>query len=137
LPSRRLAATWPPGLKKLHTRGTSCGSCVPLLKQLLEAEGVEQSKALCEHFSSRELELFEIVSGQRRSGPSPALIEPRFGSGKGCDICKPAVASILASTGSEHIPRRRAGLAAGHQRPLPGQHPAERQYSMVPRGARR
>ena len=30
------------------------------------------------------------------------LIE-RFGTGKGCDICKPAVASILASTSSEHI----------------------------------
>ena len=27
----------------------------------------------------------------------------RFGSGKGCDICKPAVASILASTSSGHI----------------------------------
>lgn len=27
----------------------------------------------------------------------------RFGTGKGCDICKPTVASILASTGSEHI----------------------------------
>src|SRR5262249_20885540 len=36
-----------PGLKKCTLAGTSCGSCVPLLKQLLEAEGVEQSKALC------------------------------------------------------------------------------------------
>ena len=92
------------GLKKCTLAGTSCGSCVPLLKQLLEAEGVEQSKALCEHFSQSRAELFEIVS----AGPSEsvrtfsALIE-RFGTGKGCDICKPAVASILASTSSEHI----------------------------------
>ena len=51
-----------PGLKKCTQAGTSCGSCVPLLKQLLEAEGVEQSKALCEHFSQSRAELFEIVS---------------------------------------------------------------------------
>ena len=43
-----------PALKKCTQAGTSCGSCVPLLKQLLEAEGVEQSKALCEHFSQSQ-----------------------------------------------------------------------------------
>ena len=93
-----------PELKKCTLAGTSCGSCVPLLKQLLEAEGVEQSKALCEHFSQSRAELFSIIS----AGPSGSvrtfsgLIE-RFGTGKGCDICKPAVASILASTSSDHI----------------------------------
>ncbi len=90
-----------PELKKCTLAGTSCGSCVPLLKQLLEAEGVEQSKALCEHFTQSRAELFEIVSATSIRTFS-ALIE-RFGSGKGCDICKPAVASILASTSSEHI----------------------------------
>ncbi|MDG4663106.1 nitrite reductase large subunit NirB [Mycobacterium sp. 236(2023)] len=93
-----------PALKGCTKAGTSCGSCIPLLKQLLEAEGVEQSKALCEHFSHSRAELFEIVS----AGPSDStrtftgLIE-RFGTGKGCDICKPVVASILASTSSDHI----------------------------------
>jgi nitrite reductase (NADH) large subunit len=93
-----------PALKSCTKAGTSCGSCVPLLKQLLEAEGVEQSKALCEHFSHSRAELFEIIS----AGPSEStrtfsgLIE-RFGTGRGCDICKPVVASILASTSSEHI----------------------------------
>ena len=41
-------------------------------------------------------------SRRPRSGTFSGLIE-RFGTGKGCDICKPAVASILASTSSEHI----------------------------------
>ena len=90
-----------PGLKKCTLAGTSCGSCVPLLKQLLEAEGVEQSKALCEHFSQSRAELYEIVSATSIRTFSE-LIE-RFGAGRGCDICKPAVASILASTSSEHI----------------------------------
>ena len=88
-------------LKKCTLAGTSCGSCVPLLKQLLDAEGVEQSKALCEHFSHSRAELFEIVSATSIRTFS-GLIE-RFGTGKGCDICKPVVASILASTSSEHI----------------------------------
>ena len=51
--------------------------------------------------ASRAPELFEIVTATSIRTFS-ALIE-RFGTGKGCDICKPAVASILASTSSEHI----------------------------------
>ncbi|OBJ55088.1 nitrite reductase large subunit [Mycobacterium sp. 1423905.2] len=90
-----------PSLKSCTAAGTSCGSCVPLLKQLLEAEGVEQSKALCEHFSQSRAELFEIISATEIRTFSGLL--QRFGRGKGCDICKPVVASILASTGSEHI----------------------------------
>ncbi|HZE16869.1 MAG TPA: nitrite reductase large subunit NirB, partial [Mycobacterium sp.] len=90
-----------PALKSCTGAGTSCGSCVPRLKQLLEAQGVEQSKALCEHFSQSRAELFEIISATSIRTFSTLL--ERFGTGKGCDICKPAVASILASTGSEHI----------------------------------
>ncbi|WP_081283483.1 nitrite reductase large subunit NirB [Mycobacterium asiaticum] len=90
-----------PALKACTSAGTSCGSCVPLLKQLLEAEGVEQSKALCEHFSQSRAELFEIISATEIRTFSGLL--KRFGRGKGCDICKPVVASILASTGSDHI----------------------------------
>ncbi|CAM4383851.1 Nitrite reductase [NAD(P)H] [Mycobacterium basiliense] len=90
-----------PALKACTAAGTSCGSCVPLLKQLLEAEGVEQSKALCEHFSQSRAELFQIISATEIRTFS-GLLE-RFGRGKGCDICKPVVASILASTGSDHI----------------------------------
>ena len=88
-------------LKGCTAAGTSCGSCVPLLSQLLAAEGVEVSKSLCEHFSQSRAELFEIVqaSGIRTFS---GLIE-RYGTGTGCDICKPVVASILASTSSEHI----------------------------------
>ncbi|MDY6998946.1 MAG: nitrite reductase large subunit NirB [Actinomycetota bacterium] len=90
-----------PALKSCTKAGTSCGSCVPLLKQLLEAQGVEQSKALCEHFSQSRAELFEIISATEIRTFS-GLVE-RYGTGKGCDICKPVVASILASTSSDHI----------------------------------
>jgi len=90
-----------PALKSCTKAGTSCGSCIPLLKQLLEAQGVEQSKALCEHFSHSRAELFEIVSASGIRTFSGLIA--RYGTGRGCDVCKPVVASILASTSSNHI----------------------------------
>ncbi|GAB7066815.1 nitrite reductase large subunit [Mycobacterium hodleri] len=90
-----------PALKGCTKAGTSCGSCLPLLKQLLEAQGVEQSKALCEHFTHSRAELFEIVSASGIRTFSGLIA--RYGVGRGCDVCKPVVASILASTSSGHI----------------------------------
>ncbi len=88
-------------IKTATAAATSCGSCVPLLKRLLESAGVEQSASLCEHFSQSRAELFEIVqvTGIRRFSELIAA----YGSGTGCDICKPTVASVLASTSSDHI----------------------------------
>ncbi|HEY4457275.1 MAG TPA: nitrite reductase large subunit NirB [Pseudonocardiaceae bacterium] len=88
-------------LKDCTKAGTTCGSCVPMLKQLLAGCGVEQSNALCEHFSQSRTELFEII-GATGIRTFSALIE-RYGTGRGCDICKPAVASILASLRGGHI----------------------------------
>ncbi|MDX8056597.1 nitrite reductase large subunit NirB [Lentzea sp. BCCO 10_0798] len=88
-------------LKACTKAGTGCGSCVPMLKKLLTECGVEQSKALCEHFTYSRAELFEIIQATRVTTFS-ALIE-KHGTGRGCDICKPAVASILASLGNGHI----------------------------------
>jgi nitrite reductase (NADH) large subunit len=90
-----------PTIKACTRAGTSCGSCVPLLKKLLVGEGVEVSKALCEHFGQSRAELFEVVAGTGIRTFSELVA--RHGTGRGCDICKPAVASILASLGSGHV----------------------------------
>jgi nitrite reductase (NADH) large subunit len=90
-----------PAIKACMRAGTSCGSCVPMLKTLLVQEGVEVSKALCEHFDHSRAELFEIVAGAGVRTFSELVA--RYGRGRGCDICKPAVASILASLGSGHV----------------------------------
>ncbi|MGH3999952.1 MAG: nitrite reductase large subunit NirB, partial [Pseudonocardiaceae bacterium] len=84
-----------PALKECTKAGTGCGSCVPMLKKLLAANGVEQSTALCEHFAHSRAELFEIVAATRIRTFSELV--GKHGTGRGCDICKPAVASILAS----------------------------------------
>jgi nitrite reductase (NADH) large subunit len=84
-----------PAVKACTRAGTTCGSCVPLLKQLLTQAGVVQSKALCEHFNHTRQELFDIIR-VRGITTFSALIE-QHGQGRGCDICKPAIASILAT----------------------------------------
>ncbi|HKS98563.1 MAG TPA: (2Fe-2S)-binding protein, partial [Rugosimonospora sp.] len=90
-----------PAVKACTRAGTTCGSCVPLLKQLLTEAGVAQSKALCEHFDSSRRELFDIVRVRGIRTFSQLVAE--HGRGRGCDICKPAVASILASLGGGYI----------------------------------
>ncbi|MGI5288382.1 nitrite reductase large subunit NirB [Nonomuraea polychroma] len=90
-----------PGLKACTRAGTTCGSCVPMLKQLLEKSGVEVSKALCEHFTYSRAELFDIVRVRNITTFSQLITE--HGQGRGCDICKPAVASILASLHNGHV----------------------------------
>ncbi|MQA01764.1 MAG: nitrite reductase large subunit [Streptosporangiales bacterium] len=90
-----------PSIKACTRAGTSCGSCVPALGQLLDHAGVETSRALCEHFDYSRAELFEIVAVTGHTTFS-GLVEA-YGRGRGCDICKPAVASILASQGNGHI----------------------------------
>ncbi|RQW95118.1 nitrite reductase large subunit NirB [Micromonospora inaquosa] len=88
-------------VKACTRAGTSCGSCVPMLKQLLDAAGVVQSSALCEHFDVSRRELFEIV--RVRGIRTFSRLVAEHGRGRGCDICKPVVASILASLGSGHV----------------------------------
>lgn len=94
------------GAVKACTRaGTSCGSCLPLVKKLMTTEltkqGVTVSSALCEHFALSRAQLYDAV---RVSGVSSftAVIE-RFGTGRGCDICRPTVASILSTTSPAHV----------------------------------
>lgn len=90
-----------PGIKACTRAGTTCGSCVPMLKQLLEKSGVEVSKALCEHFTYSRAELFDIVRVRGITTFSDLI--GQHGQGRGCDICKPAVASILASLHNGHV----------------------------------
>ena len=90
-----------PALKSRTRAGTSCGSCVPMLKQILARSGITQSSALCEHFTHSRTELWEIVRSTTITTFSELIAT--HGTGRGCDVCKPAIASILASQGHGHI----------------------------------
>ncbi|MEU6800731.1 nitrite reductase large subunit NirB [Streptomyces neyagawaensis] len=93
-----------PEVKKCTKAGTTCGSCVKVLGQLvnaeLEAGGVVVDKGLCGCFSQTREELYEIVLALRVNTYQDLL--DRYGreearGGDGCEICKPAVGSIIAS----------------------------------------
>jgi nitrite reductase (NADH) large subunit len=93
------------GVKSCTAAGTGCGSCVPVVQELIDcrlrSSGVEVVKRLCPHFAMTRPELFEVVrvTGIR----SFAELVERHGTGHGCEICKPAVASMLASLSSGYI----------------------------------
>ncbi|MGW2957788.1 nitrite reductase large subunit NirB [Streptomyces sp. NPDC001220] len=98
------SCTTVPEVKKCTKAGTGCGSCVKVLGQLvtaeLEASGVEVDKGLCGCFARTREELYEIVLALRVNTHQELL--DRFGragarGGDGCEVCKPAVASIIAS----------------------------------------
>jgi len=92
-------------LKKKTKCATSCGGCGPLAKSIIDAElkkqGVAVTNHLCEHFAYSRQQLFHLVRVNQVRTFEELL--KRNGKGMGCDICKPAVASILASCWNEMV----------------------------------
>ncbi|KHJ52187.1 nitrite reductase [Vreelandella venusta] len=88
---------------------TGCGGCTSLLKSVVDheltARGVEVDTSICEHFAHTRQELYDLVRVEGIKTFSELMA--RHGNadthGLGCDICKPAVASILASCFNEPI----------------------------------
>lgn len=93
------------GIKAETKASTGCGGCSALLKNVVDSElekrGVEVSKDICEHFPYSRQDLFHLVkvNGIRTF----RTLISQYGKGHGCDICKPTVASILATCWNEHI----------------------------------
>jgi nitrite reductase (NADH) large subunit len=124
------------GAVKACTRaGATCGGCVPLVTQIMKAEmarcGLTVDNHLCEHFPYSRQELFHLVRvGDIRS--FEALIE-KYGTGLGCDICKPTAASILASCWNDFVLKDElAGLQDSNDYFL-GNIQKNGTYSVVPR----
>jgi nitrite reductase (NADH) large subunit len=93
------------GVKSCTRAGTGCGGCVPqverILVQALEQAGRAVDRNLCEHFAYTRQELFQIVKLGRVHSFEALLAG--HGSGHGCEVCRPAVASILTSTWNDPI----------------------------------
>ncbi|AFU98448.1 nitrite reductase large subunit NirB [Simiduia agarivorans] len=92
-------------IKNVTKASTACGGCAALVKQVMDSEltklGVEVKNDICEHFAYSRKELADIVR-VKKIKTFEALLESH-GSGHGCDICKPAVGSILASFWNDYI----------------------------------
>jgi nitrite reductase (NADH) large subunit len=86
------------GMKKCTRAGTGCGGCMPLVKDLiagtLKANGVYIKNVICEHFEYSRQELFDLIKINKIKNYD--LVLDHFGKGDGCEVCKPAIASILS-----------------------------------------
>jgi nitrite reductase (NADH) large subunit len=124
-------------VKACTKAGSSCGSCVPLVTEILKAElrraGVAVNNHLCEHFPHSRQELFHLVKIKQTRTFDVAI--GAFGHGAGCEICKPAMASILASIFNEHVVKKEhVGLQDTNDRFLANIQ-RDGTYSVVPRVA--
>jgi len=92
-------------IKKCTKAGTGCGGCVPLVKDLiagtLKANGQYIKNVICEHFDYSRQELYDLVKINKVKNYD--LVLDHFGKGDGCEVCKPAVASILSSLWNDVI----------------------------------
>lgn len=92
-------------IKKCSKAGTGCGGCIPMVKDLMlhtmKAQGKYVRNVLCEHFSYSRQELYDLVKMKQIKSYDDALNE--IGHGDGCEICKPAISSIMASLWNEMI----------------------------------
>ena len=93
------------GMKKCNKAGTGCGGCVPMVKDLingtLTAQGAYIKNVLCEHFDYSRQELFDLLKINGIRTYDAAL--DQFGSGDGCETCKPALGNILSGLWNELI----------------------------------
>jgi len=101
----REALTTLGGVKACTRAGTGCGGCVPLVQQVLDAELARAGRSvvprICEHFAYTREELFWIVKLGRVESFDALLAS--HGEGDGCEVCRPAVASIFAATWNDFV----------------------------------
>ena len=93
------------GLKETTQASTGCGGCTVLLKSVLDCElekaGFEVNTDICEHFPHTRQDLYNLVMIDEIKS-FDQLIE-KHGKGNGCEICRQAVGSILASYWNDYV----------------------------------
>lgn len=124
-------------LKSCTKAATGCGGCAALLTQVLnnqlEKMGVEVKKDICEHFPYSRQELYHLVRvGEIKSFEE--LIQ-KHGTGFGCEICKPAVGSILATCWNEYVLKDEHVILQDTNDIFLGNMQKDGTYSIVPRVA--
>lgn len=122
-------------VKSCTKASTGCGGCTALLKNVveteLEARGVEVKKDICEHFAYSRQELYHMIRVEQIRSFDELL--DKHGTGYGCDVCKPTVASILATAWNDYVLKKpHIGLQDTNDRYL-GNMQKDGTYSVVPR----
>ena len=95
-------------VKSCTKAGTGCGGCMPLVQSIFNAEmkamGTEVLNHLCSHFSYSRADIYNIIYVKKLKTFADVIKEA--GNDKestGCEACKPAIGSILASLYNQHV----------------------------------
>ncbi|KAG6907837.1 hypothetical protein DXG01_007219 [Tephrocybe rancida] len=88
--------------------GTGCGGCVPLATSIFNASmkkaGHAVTNHLCAHFKTTRQDLFMVVKIKRLTSFQQIMAEAgERPDSIGCEVCKPAIGSILASVHNEFV----------------------------------
>ncbi|GAB3368029.1 nitrite reductase large subunit NirB [Arachidicoccus ginsenosidivorans] len=122
-------------IKACTKAGTGCGGCVPMLKDLaamtLKTMGKEVRKDICEHFTYSRQQLYDLIKLEGLSSFEEVL--EKHGTGDGCEVCKPVISSILASTFNEMILRKNNDTAQDSNDRFLANIQKGGSYSVVPR----
>jgi nitrite reductase (NADH) large subunit len=80
--------------------GTGCGGCKPMVADLtnatLKSLGIEVKDSICEHFDYNRQDLYKIIQVKGYTKFNEVL-DSHGNGGHGCEICKPVIASLMAS----------------------------------------
>ncbi|KAK7407944.1 Nitrite reductase [NAD(P)H] [Neonectria punicea] len=125
-------------VKSCTKAGTGCGGCMPLVTTIfnktMAAMGNEVKNYVCPHFDYSRVDLYNIIMVKRLKSLKETMQE--VGNDKrsvGCELCKPAVASIMASLWNKHVMDKTTyGLQDTNDRFL-GNIQRDGTYSVVPR----
>ncbi|CAO3568735.1 unnamed protein product [Mortierella alpina] len=95
-------------VKTCTKAGLGCGGCIPQVGEVFEAElramGKVIKQNLCPHFEHSRTELYQIVKVKKLKSFAEVMQHAgRSHQAIGCEVCKPAVASILASLFNDHV----------------------------------
>ncbi|KAL5361762.1 hypothetical protein BJX96DRAFT_152766 [Aspergillus floccosus] len=95
-------------VKSCTKAGTGCGGCMPLVQSIFNKTmldmGQEVSNNLCIHIPYSRADLYNVVAIKRlRTFEEIMKSVGRNPDSLGCELCKPAIASILASLYNQHV----------------------------------
>ncbi|MFG6440847.1 nitrite reductase large subunit NirB [Roseateles sp. LKC17W] len=122
-------------IKACTKAGATCGGCVPLVTQVMKFEmakrGMAVNNHLCEHFPHSRQELYHLIRVGGLKTFSDLLA--KHGKGLGCDICKPAAASIFASCWNDFVLKPELAALQDSNDYYLGNIQKDGSYSVVPR----
>ncbi|CEH13314.1 nitrite reductase [Ceraceosorus bombacis] len=95
-------------IKSCTKLGTGCGGCVPLgtsiFNMAMTDAGAEISNNLCPHFKYSRPDMYMIIKHRKLQDFTTTMQEVGVKPDSlGCDVCRPAVGSILSSLNNQFI----------------------------------